>query len=169
MLGEPTTLMGVHIMFDTFADWAAIPILIELGVVALFAASGSISRAFHRWVDWRTFRSAAKLDVLAHVLGKHPADQFAGPGNIIEFTAIFFSKAGHPMLRKHLSDVTFTPIGDLGLEPLGSVTVTPRGGYARCRFVVTKDGQRASAIAHSGAVYARVELKGKQPDSSPPA
>ncbi len=66
---------------------------------------------------------------------------------------------------KLLSKVTFTAIGDMGLAPLGGATVTPKGGYARCRFVVTKEGQWASAIAHSGSVFARVGLKGGEPDS----
>ena len=35
-------------MFDTFADWAAILIAIQLAVVMFVALSGSISRAFGR-------------------------------------------------------------------------------------------------------------------------
>lgn len=152
-------------MFETFADWAAIPILIELGVVALLGASGLTSRAFHALVDWKTYRSAARLEVVAVILGEDPAEQPARPGNVVEFTAHYVSERGERMLWKYLSRVTFTPIGDMGLAPLGGATVTPRGGYARCRFVVTKEGQGASAIAHSGSVFARVGLKGEEPDS----
>ena len=153
-------------MFETFADWAAILILIQLGIVTLVAVSNWISKAFQWWVDLRTYRTAGSLKVVAEILERHPTEHTAYPGNIVLFTAIFFSRDNRPMLWKHLSDVTFTPLGDMKLEPLDSKTVTPRDGYARCRFVVTQDGKEASAIAHSGAVFARVELKRGEDHSS---
>lgn len=155
-------------VFDTFADWAAIVIVIQLFLLALLATPRWISRAFRWWVNWRTYRTASKLIVLAQVMNREVelANQGIGgddlnvayPGSIILFTAMFQSRDGRPMLRKMLSDVTFTPLGDMRLEPLDGLTVKPRDGYARCRFVVTKSGKSASAVAHSGPIVTFSEL-----------
>ena len=155
--------------FDTFADWAAILIVIQLFFLALLATPRWISKGFRWWVDWRTYRTAANLIVLAQVMNREVElvnrgtgrdDLYvAYPGNIILFTAIFQTGDGDLMLRGLLSDVTFTPLGDMKLEPLDGVTVKPKGGYARCRFVVTQSGKSASALAHSGPIVAFSELK----------
>ena len=155
--------------FDTFADWAAILIVIQLFTLASLATPRWISKGFKWWVDWRTYRTAANLIVLAQVVNRDVelANREIGgddlnmayPGSIVLFTAIFQSRDGGFMMRKKLSDVTFTPLGDMKLEPLDGVTVKPRGGYARCRFVVTQTGKSASALAHSGPIVALSELR----------
>ena len=80
------------------------------------------------------------------------------PGNILLYTAIYGSDDG-VMIWKHLSDVTFVPIGDMGLQPIDNPVVRPRDGYARCRFVVTRSGGNASVVAYSGPIHARVSLE----------
>ena len=144
-------------MFDSFSDWAAIPILIELGILSLWAISGFLQKSFRWWVDWRTYRSATRLTVLANIPDKEP-NAVAQPGDVVVFTA-FYGCSNNPVLQwKHLSPVTFVPIGDMGLEPLDGLTVNPDNGMAYCRFVVTRPGRLSSVMAYSGPVRTHSQL-----------
>ena len=144
-------------MFDSFSDWAAIPILIQLGIITLWAISGFMLNALRCGVDWRTYRSATSLTVLANIPDKEP-NAVAQPGNVVVFTA-FYSSPRNPVLQwKHLSPVTFIPIGDMGLEPLDGLTVRPVKGMAYCRFAVTRQGRLSSVVAYSGPVRTHSQL-----------
>jgi hypothetical protein len=143
-------------MFDSFSDWAAIPILIQLGIITLWAISGFLIRVFRWWVDWSTYHSATSLTVLATIADKAP-DAVAQPGNIVIFTA-FYSSRSRVLQWKHLSPVSFIPIGDMGLEPMDGLTVKPVKGMAFCRFAVTRQGRLSSVVAYSGPLRTQGQL-----------
>lgn len=144
-------------MFDSFSDWAAIPILIELGILSLWAISGFLLKVFRWWVDWKTYRSATRLTVLANIPDKEH-DAVAQPGDVVVFTAFYGSSNKSVLQWKHLSPVTFLPIGDMGLEPLDGPTVRPVKGMAYCRFAVTRRGRLSSVVAYSGHVRTHSQL-----------
>lgn len=154
-------------MFKTFADWASLVLVVEVGIIVLVLAIRYARTGFYLWVDWKTYRTAAQLSVLVQIVGKIPeggGPERALPGNILKFTAIFISKDGRPMIWRHLSPVSFTPVGDMGLVPLAGTTVRPRDGYARCDFVATNraKGTLGTVVAHSGSVWSMTELTEEQ-------
>lgn len=147
-------------MFSTFADWAAIFVVAELGIIAASLAPGIVSRLFRRWVNWRTYRHSERLLVLTqHDDGRLMVadDNLIAPGNILRYLAIYTGPDG-PLIWRHLADVTFVPLGDMGLVPIDGPTVRPTAGYARCRFVVTRAGRNASVIAYSGPVQSQMTM-----------
>ena len=144
------------------SEWAAIVVVIEVGVITMAVTARHVRRAFRWWVDWKTYRNARRLIVAASVLADSPKglkDGPANPGNIVKFTAMFEGKDNNLMLWKYLSPVTFTPVGDLGLVPLEGSTVRPKAGYAHCDFVVTSTGSLGTVVAHSGPVASSADLK----------